>query len=114
MDMNGDHLRLFVGGNIMLRLADPGGDVHARRDLYTGTNMRLYINGVLYAHADTSRHAPAKQPPFRIGADAGGGSLFAGRHRRAAVFDARLSRRRGQRAVLAGHQLPVACDRRPL
>lgn len=80
MDMNGDHLRMIVGGWLLNSTsAIPAGMFVHVAMVYTGSSMRLYVNGVLDAHAEgTFPPAPVNNRSLRIGADSNGGSLFTG------------------------------------
>jgi hypothetical protein len=93
MDLNGDHLRMIVGGDILNSIAPiPAGMFVHVAMVHTGTSMRLYINGVLDAHAEgTFAPAPANNHPLRIGADGGGGSLFMGEVDEPRIFGRGLS-----------------------
>jgi hypothetical protein len=93
LDLNGDHLRLIVGGDVMNSTSPiPAGMFVHVAMVHTGTSMRLYINGVLDAHAEgTFAPAPTNSRPLRIGADGGGGSLFMGEIDEPRIFGRGLS-----------------------
>jgi hypothetical protein len=80
LDMVGERLRLFVGGDSVMSSATlpPNTFTHVA-GVYNGTTLAVYVNGTLSAEMPTAIAAiPVSPRTLRIGADSGGGSLFNG------------------------------------
>ena len=93
MDMAGDRLRLYVGGDFLTSVDPvPTGTLTHVAGVYNGTTLALYVNGVLSAeNATWAASIPVNARSLRIGADSDGSSLFNGVIDEPRVFNRALS-----------------------
>ena len=93
MDMAGDRLRLYVGGDFLTSVDPvPIGTLTHVAGVYNGTTLAVYINGVLSAeNATWAASIPVNARSLRIGADSDGSSLFNGVIDEPRVFNRALS-----------------------
>ena len=91
-DIRLGRLRAIFGGNILTGAAViPLNTWTHVAAVYDGTQLKLYVNGMLDAVSTAGGVIPSNTLPLRIGADSNGNSLFDGRIDEVEIFNRALS-----------------------